>query len=44
MAQLVSARLSEQEVAGSILGDFNLCFDFPLIRLAIALNTRKTEH
>ena len=44
VAQLVSARLSEQEVAGSILGDFNLCFDFPLIRLAIALNTRKTEH
>ena len=35
--QLVSARLSEQEVPGSILGDFNVCFDFPLIRVAIAL-------
>ena len=44
LAQLVSARLSEQEVPGSILGDFNVCFDFPLIRVAIALNTRKTEH
>ena len=44
VAQLVSARLSEQEVPGSILGDFNVCFDFPLIRVAIALNTRKTEH
>ena len=42
MAQLVSARPSEQEVPGSILGDFNVCFDFPLIRVAIA--TRKTEH
>ena len=31
VAQLVSARLSEQEVPGSILGDFNVCFDFPLI-------------
>jgi len=36
MAQLVSVRLSEQEVPSSILGDFNVCFDFPLIR--------KTEH
>ena len=44
MAQLVSAWLSGQEVAGSILGDFNVCFDFPLICVAIALNTRKTEH
>ena len=42
VAQLVSERLSEQEVSGSILGDFNVCFDFPLIR--VALNTRKTEH
>ena len=44
MAQMASARLSEREVPGSILGDFNVCFDFPLIRVAIALNTRKTEH
>ena len=31
---------------GAILesSDFNVCFDFPLIRVAIALNTRKTEH
>ena len=35
--QLVSARLSEQEVLGSILGDFNVCFDFRLIRVAIDL-------
>ena len=44
MAQLASARLSEQEVPGSILCDLNICFDFLLIRVAIALNTRKTEH
>ena len=36
VAQFVSVRLSEQEVPSSILGDFNACFDFPLIR--------KTEH
>ena len=36
-AQLASARLSEQEVPGLILGDFNACFDFPLICVAIAL-------
>ena len=41
MAQLVSARLSEQEVSSSILCDFNVCFDFPLIHVAVALNTRK---
>ena len=44
MAQLVSVQLSEQEVSSSIVGDFNVCFDFPLICVAIALNTRKTEH
>ena len=44
MAQMALARLSEREVPGSILGDFNVCFDFPLIRVAIALNIRKTEH
>ena len=43
MAQLASAQLSEQEVSGSIFSDFNACFDFPLIRVAIALNTRRTE-
>lgn len=44
VAQLASARLSEREVSGSILGDLSICFDFPLIRVAIALNTRKTKH
>ena len=44
MAQLASARLSEPEVPGSIVGDLNVCFYFPLICVAIALNTCKTEH
>ena len=44
LAQLVSTRLSEQEVLSLILGDFNVCFDFPLIRVVIALNPRKKEH
>ena len=44
MAQLASARLSEREVRGSIFSNFNVCFDFPLIRVAIALNTSYTEH
>ena len=44
VAQLGSARLSEREVPGSILSDLNVCFDFPLIHVAIALNIRKTEH
>ena len=44
VAQLVSARPSELEVPGSILGDSNVCFDFLLICVALALNTRKTEH
>ena len=44
VAQLAGAPLSEREVPGSILGDLNVCFDFPLIHVAIALNTRKTEH
>ena len=43
MAQLASARFSERAVPGSILGDLNVCFDFPLILVAIALNTHKTE-
>ena len=41
MAQLASARLSEREVPGSIFSDFNVCFDFPLIRVAIALKPVK---
>ena len=44
VAQLASVQLSEREVPGSIFSHFNVCFDFPLIRVAIALNTRKTEH
>ena len=44
VAQLASVRLSEQGVPSSILGDFNVCFDFPLIRVAIALNICETEH
>ena len=44
VAQLVSARASELQVPGSILGDSNVCFDFLLICVALALNTRKTEH
>ena len=44
MAQLGRARLSEREVSGSIFSDLNVCFDFPLIRVVIASNTRKTEH
>ena len=43
MAQLASAQLSEREVSGSIFSDFNVGFHFPLIRVAIALNTRRTE-
>ena len=39
--QLTSARLEQPEVASSILSDFNVCFDFPLICVAVALNTRK---
>ena len=39
VVQLVSARLTEQEVPSSILGDSNVFFDLILIRVAIALNT-----
>ena len=39
--KLASARLSEREVPGSILGDLNVCFDFPLIRVAKVLNPLK---
>ena len=44
VAQLASAWLSEREVPGLIFSDFNVCFDFPMLRVAMALNTRKTEH
>ena len=44
VAQWANARLFEREVSGSIFSDFNVCFDFPLICVAIALNTRKMEH
>ena len=44
MAQLASAQLSGREVPGSMFSDFNVCLDFLLIRVAIALNTRKMEH
>ena len=44
VAPLVSARPSELEVPGSILGASNVCFDFPLICVALALNTRKTDN
>jgi len=44
MAQLARAQLSEREVSSLIFSDPNVSFDFPLIRVAIALNTRKTEH
>ena len=32
------------EVPSSTFGDFNVCFDFPLIHVAIALNIHKIEH
>jgi len=44
VALKANARLLEREVSGSILSDLHVCFDFPLIRVAIALNTRKTVH
>ena len=37
VAQLACARLSEQGVPSSNLSDFNVCFHFPLTRVAIAL-------
>ena len=42
MAQLASARLSEREVPGSIFSDFKVCFDFPLVNVAIAIK-RSTD-
>ena len=43
VAQLASARLFEREISCSIFSDLNVCFDFPVIRVAIALNTRSTD-
>ena len=39
-----SVRILEQVVPGSILDDFNVRFNFPLIFVATALNTHKTEY
>ena len=44
MAQLVSVHLLEQVVPGSILDDFNVCVNFPLIFIATSLNTHKMEY
>ena len=43
LMQITVARLSEQGVPSSILGGFNVCFHFPLTRVAIALNMRETS-
>ena len=43
VAQLVSALLSVLEVPSSILNDSNVCCDFSLICVAVALNTRNIE-
>ena len=45
VAQSVGARPSELE--GRQFDPYHsidVCFDFPLFRVAVALNTRKTEH
>ena len=45
IAQSVSARPSELEGCQFDPGhSIDVCFDFPLFRVAVALNTRKTEH
>ena len=43
-SQLVRARLSEQEVPSSILGDFNVSFDFPQTGVPVAFNILNTKH
>ena len=40
VAHLVCVRSSELEVPGSILGDSSIVFNFLLIRVALAINTR----
>ena len=44
VSQLVAALSSGLEILGSILIDPNVCFDFPLIYVALALNTCKMEY
>ena len=45
VAQLVSARLSELEDRQfDPRHSIDVCFDFSLFRVAVALNTRETEH
>ena len=47
VAYSVSARPSNSELEGSQFDPrplIDVCFDFPLFRVAVALNTRKTEH
>ena len=42
VAQLASVLLSEREVPSSILGDLNVCFDFPLIRVAFQILKKRS--
>ena len=45
VAQSVGAQPSELEGRQFDPGhSIDVCFDFPLFRVAVALNTRKTEH
>ena len=45
VAQSVGARPSELEGRQfDPRHSIDVCFDFPLFRVAVALNTRKTEH
>ena len=44
VAQFVSALPSVVEVPSLIFSDTNFYFDFTLIRVALALNTRNTKH
>ena len=44
VAQLVNVRPSEFEGKPVRSHSIDVCFDFPLIREAVALNTRRTEH
>ena len=45
VAQSVGARASELEGRQfDPRHSIDVCFDFPLLRVALALNTRETEH
>ena len=44
VAQLVCVLPSVLEVPSSIVSDSNVCSDFSLICVAVAVNTRKMEH